>query len=116
MNGVDMIAMERGRQMYGEGWDTAHDDEHTDSELAFAAATYCILCRVDDGIKSCFGPPEDRTGYMRLAMETWPWSLSDLKPHGHIRNLARAGALIAAEIDRLQRLPADPPAGAGREA
>jgi hypothetical protein len=37
------------------------------------------------------------------APEKWPWSLSWWKPKGRIRNLERAGALIAAEIDRLDR-------------
>jgi len=35
---------------------------------------------------------------------TWPWEASWWKPSDDpIRNLAKAGALIAAEIDRLQR-------------
>jgi hypothetical protein len=33
----------------------------------------------------------------------WPWEWSFWKPRDPVRNLVIAGALIAAEIDRLQR-------------
>lgn len=33
----------------------------------------------------------------------WPWAVRWWKPKDPIRDLVRAGALIAAEIDRLQR-------------
>ena len=36
--------------------------------------------------------------------DDWPWSDKWWKPKDKIRDLVRAGALIAAEIDRLQRL------------
>jgi len=36
---------------------------------------------------------------------SWPWDEEWWKPDNDaVRNLAKAGALIAAEIDRLQRL------------
>ena len=35
---------------------------------------------------------------------TWPWEPASFKPQdGQIRNLVKSGALIAAEIERLQR-------------
>jgi hypothetical protein len=38
------------------------------------------------------------------AWQWWPWSFEWWKPKDRIRNLVRAGALIAAEIDRLQAM------------
>jgi hypothetical protein len=81
-DGVGHIAIERSRQLQVEGWTAGHDDEHEDGELAVAAACYCL----DD-------------------FEKWPWDLEWWKPtHDPIRDLTKAGALIAAEIDRLLRL------------
>jgi hypothetical protein len=37
-------------------------------------------------------------------LEIWPWNKSWWKPRNAIEDLTRAGALIAAEIDRLQRI------------
>ena len=34
----------------------------------------------------------------------WPWAPECFKPGDHKRNLVKAGALIAAELDRLLRL------------
>lgn len=39
-------------------------------------------------------------------MHLWPWGTQSFKPTNSIRDLTKAGALIAAEIDRLQRLNA----------
>jgi hypothetical protein len=78
------IADERERQKAVEGWAEAHDDEHTDQSLARAAA--------------CYANP-------RIAPDMWPasWHLAWWKPKDHRRNLVRAGALIVAEIERLDR-------------
>lgn len=85
-----MIAAERWRQTEIEGWTADHDDdEHGGQELAEAAICYA---RAGIGAESDVVP------------ERWPWSPQDWKPSGDgVRNLVRAGALIAAEIDRLQR-------------
>lgn len=103
--GAELIADERARQVSKEGWDATHDAEShgtadTEGDLAMAAAAYCVLCKVEDGHLSPFGDPGDRTEYMTLGMKLWPWSSKEIKPRGHMRNLIRAGALIAAEIDR----------------
>jgi hypothetical protein len=46
---------------------------------------------------------EDQSEYRRN--EGWPWDEKWWKPSTNpIRNLVKAGALIAAEIDRLQRV------------
>jgi hypothetical protein len=86
MTGVERIARERNRQIFEEGWDGPHDDEHVNGELAAAAHAYLLEVLDADGIFS------------------WPWDVSWWKPSDDpIRNLEKAGALIAAEIDRLSR-------------
>jgi hypothetical protein len=93
-NGVTLIAEERARQITEEGFDAERDDKHTIGELAAAAACYAQF--------ACAEALHGRTpvGYPG----GWPWDGSWWKPKGQIRDLVRAGALIAAEIDRLQRL------------
>jgi hypothetical protein len=84
--GVFRIAAERRRQIEAEGWTPAHDDTHKDGEMARAAAAYAL---------SSYGSIR---GY-----ELFPWSSEWWKPRTPLEDLARAGALIAAEIDRLLR-------------
>lgn len=94
--GAELIAAERRRQVEAEGWAPEHDDEHTKAELARAAHRY--LTRAIDRSGWPLG------GFGSLG---WPWSESWWKPSDDpIRNLVKAGALIAAEIDRLQRAEA----------
>lgn len=84
--GADMITVERYRQMTAEGWTAEHDDEHDRGQLLRATKAY--LDEVFSG-----------TG-----LRHWPWDRSHWKPSTDpIRNLVKAGALIAAEIDRLTR-------------
>lgn len=93
MSGVDDIASERWRQIFEEGWTHAHDDRHSRGEMAAAAVTYLL-----HGAQS---PAEMRSTPVR-----WPWSADWWKPKDRRADLVRAGALIAAEIDRLDRLEA----------
>lgn len=88
-DGADMIASERLRQMADEGWTAIHDDRYEEDELIRAATSYL------DG---------DRTG--EIPPTEWPWAERWWKPtpDDRVRELVKAGALIAAEIDRLQRL------------
>jgi hypothetical protein len=93
MTGAELIAAERRRQVDAEGWTPGHDDEHSQGELRRAAA--CYLSTRADGMHSLG--------------RFWPWEQSWWKPSPDpIRNLAKAGALIAAEIDRLQRAASTP--------
>ena len=94
--GAELIAEERQRQIEVEGWTKEHDAEHTNDSLALAAVCYAI-------------PKELRNySYCPLRKERvpdlWPWGLECWKPcpKDRIRELVKAGALIAAEIDRLQ--------------
>ena len=91
-SGVDLIAAERKRQIE-EGWDMDHDYiANNDEQLAQASALYAL--------PECFR--EDEYSVNNL----WPWDKKWWKPtpNDRIRELAKAGALIAAEIDRLQRI------------
>ena len=85
--GATLIAAERQRQITVEGWTPEHDDGHTGAQLALAAATYVLF-----GGVSTDCPPL-----------MWPWSSSWWKGQDRLKSLVKAGALIAAEIDRLQR-------------
>lgn len=91
-NGAELIAAERKRQATEEGWSPAHDAEHTNGELACAADAYIFAALANEA-----GKPVERT-------VMWPWEASWWKPSPDpVRNLVKAGALIAAEIDRLKR-------------
>lgn len=93
--GIELIAEERQRQVTVEGYDNAHDDEHSAGELAMAAMCYAM-----DPI---WRPAE-------IAPMGWPWigggEMDGFKPTpgDRVRELVKAGALIVAEIDRHQRL------------
>tara|TARA_R110002124_G_scaffold283189_1_gene458839 strand:+ start:456 stop:791 length:336 start_codon:yes stop_codon:yes gene_type:complete len=91
--GSQLIADERERQISQEGWSATHDDDHQHGELAVAGACYALTQS---------GAIEG--GANQIVDEMWPWHESSWKPGDPVRNLAKAGALIAAEIDRLQRL------------
>lgn len=92
--GVKAIADERARQVSAEGWTPEHDDEHPSGQLAAAGACYAFAAseqaKGDDTLR-------------RVPTIYWPWSSDWWKPKDQRRNLVRAGALIAAEIDRLDR-------------
>ena len=93
MNGTQLIAEERERQINEEGWTPAHDAQWKAQELGFAAR--CYLDKGVNLIPRLYDPSP-----------FWPWDNAWWKPSKDpVRNLVKAGALIAAEIDRLQRLP-----------
>ena len=101
--GAQLIAAERQRQIDVEGWTPEHDDEHVLGEMAGAAESYAFAARCQ-AIAAAHGAPpiplNDRIP------NHWPpsWHEDWYKPSDDsIRNLVKAGALIAAEIDR--RLP-----------
>ena len=86
--GAQLIAAERERQKRKEGWTAEHDDEHEWSEMALAA-----VCYARNGGSKAATCPRD-----------WPWDDLWWKPsNDRVRDLTKAGALIAAEIDRLLR-------------
>jgi hypothetical protein len=105
------VAAERQRQITGEQWSTAHDDAHTSGVLATAAACYAIHESNGRIVTQAAWPPKTAPyGWLH-----WPWDWEWFKPKDRRRNLVRAGALIIAEIERLDRLPAPPSGAAGEE-
>jgi hypothetical protein len=91
MNGIERIAAERERQIRVEGFDDEHDDELVNGELADGAACYCIG---QNFVFVLHGKPK-----------LWQFEKSWWKPsENRIRDLEKAGAMIAAEIDRLLRI------------
>jgi hypothetical protein len=105
--GVERIAAERRRQIEVERYSAEHDayhgaeDENAPGPLARAGAVYAT-------------PPEYR---YEIKQALWPYSWPfKPTPNDRIRELEKAGALIAAEIDRLTEAwrkdvpgPPDPP-------
>ena len=80
-SGIELISEERERQIIEERWTSVHDDSHNKGELVLAAH-----CYITDSVFA------------------WPWDIEWYKPKDRIKNLVRAGALLAAELDRIQRL------------
>lgn len=95
-NGVQLIAEERRRQIEKEGWTEQHDDQHNTGDLATAAACYA---------SAEFYRQSNLLGKNNTP-EIWPFHKHWWKPtpENRIRELQKAGALIAAEIDRLKRI------------
>lgn len=95
---IELIVAERKRQIEKEGWTKEHDDDHMGGELANAAAYYAMT---DDLISFI----DDEWGF-GMHLHVWPFDLKWLKrtPDDRIRELTKAGALIVAEIERIQRL------------
>lgn len=86
--GAEKIAAERQRQIEDEEWSLEHDDHHPDGQILHAA-----ICYAEESLPY---DPEPR--------HFWPWERCWWKPsEDKVRNLVKAGALIAAEIDRLER-------------
>jgi hypothetical protein len=100
-SGIERIADERQRQITQEGWTKEHDHKHSLGELADAAACYADMAGAQARGATV---AELRDAYTEgWGSLDWPWEPEWFKPTDDpIRNLEKAGALIAAEIDRLQ--------------
>lgn len=102
ITGAQLIAKERQRQLDVEQWNPEHDAKYENNELVKAAVCYAMppegfnIINRPDGLISQLNLPRTHL---------WPWDMEWWKPSGQggrIRDLMKAGALIAAEIDRLQ--------------
>ena len=97
--GLNLIAEERLRQIIEEGYTSKYDDRYDHNQLALAAACYCLPASVRSSHNF-----DLRGTTMRKSL--WPWKDEYWKPSNdnRIRELVKAGALIAAEIDHLLRI------------
>ena len=95
MTGAELIAQERQRQIEEERYSTQEDVLYwADQQLVRAAVCYAL-------------PQADRWARgVNATPAYWPWGEKFWKPtpNDRIRELVKAGALIAAEIDRLQAI------------
>lgn len=106
-DGATMIAEERARQVEKEGWDADHDKQHSRQELLWAAVAYVANAMHKLGVKE--GIARVSYGHKIISYEdvfprNWLRKYDKRSKHGTIRSLTIAGALIAAEIDRLHRM------------
>lgn len=104
VSGVELLAVERHRQKHAKGYDDVHDAGHAPGEILSAAIAYAIFARWQ---------VREHVGWTRAQVDEiilenwWPWDEREWKPveDKPIHNLVKAGALVAAEIDRLQARP-----------
>lgn len=82
-----VVQNERLRQISDKGYDYAHDDKFQEGQLARAAAAYAL--------------PSSR---FSEAPSFWPWQEHQFNPQSHCQNLIRAGALVVAELERIERM------------
>lgn len=127
MSGVELITKERERQIKKEKWSLKHDDKHTRGELVLAAISYAaperiyVQRQVLNGIALAdpfpwhqggrgypaegydkryeYGECRDNSGNVLPDPSTY-------NAEERLDLLVKAGALIAAEIDRIQRTSA----------
>jgi hypothetical protein len=85
---LDVLA-ERRRQVEVEGWAAERDDKYINCELARAAATYATCSHIEQ-LKLC-------------GEQVWPWHPDWWKRSTYRADLVKAGALVLAEIERLDR-------------
>jgi hypothetical protein len=85
------LLLERRRQIQDEGFTAARDDRFIDKQLGVAAACYAASHRV------AWHP------WLRGLRLSWPLNFGAPKVADYRRNLVKAGALIIAEIERLDR-------------
>lgn len=88
MTGIELIAAERKRQIEVKGWTDEHDSQHDDESLAIAACHYAL-------------PDNAYPPILNLWPDSWDYGYNNRGNSTRIRDLEKAGALIAAEIDRL---------------
>jgi len=97
---LELITEERQRQI-AKGYTASHDDDLIGGELAAGGGCFALYagwqspgCDVEDLAK------EKRS----IAGSDWPFERASFRPDENpIANLAKAGAMIVAEIERLQR-------------
>jgi hypothetical protein len=99
--GVKLIAAERRRQIEELGFGVGRDNKYKRGQLAGAGTCYAEVAARQIGRP--LRVQTAQAGWKPLN-QMWLWSLEWWKPSADpLPNLVKAGALIAAEIDRLLR-------------
>lgn len=98
---IGEIRAERLRQVCSESFTPEHDDQHIDRSLALAAGSYCESAARPSLLRR-------KSGFAFAIPKLWPlsWSKNWWKPKNPRADLVRAGALVVAEIERLDRAAA----------
>ena len=96
--GIELIEAERLSHP-GRGYDDAHDDGHSGTMLVSAAIAYAEASQSQQMLG--FRADMDLVREMHWPFEAATWSPRDIQ-----RNLVKAGAFIAAAIDRNARFEA----------
>lgn len=95
--GIELIAEERKRQIETKGYTLEQDDGYEDGQLFHAVESYMEASTWN-------GEPN----FTRKDLDScqWPWDqgFNPGNPVDAVLCLTKAGALIAAEIDRIQRI------------
>ena len=94
--GVELIADERKRQIEELGYSIEHDSKHLTSEFALNACSY-----IESAMIKAYG---GKTLTVEELKNGWLWDKEAFKPKTPLKDLIRAGALIAAAIDNLMRV------------
>ena len=99
LSGTELIAIERKRQIEELGFDYTNDAFYANEELAKAGAWYSLP--TFDRIK--FELMQTKNPDKKSVINIWPWDRLYYKPspESRIKELSKAGALIAAQIDYL---------------
>ena len=105
MTGAERITAERKRQIEEEGWTAEHDRRHSPQDLIAAGIRYAFEAGREGLMAS------DAYGFQSEV--PWPWDEYWWKPCPHVggliakedaeRMLEKAGALMAAAIDRMEQ-------------
>lgn len=104
-NGLEHISEERKRQQEDLKWTPENDDRYINNELGNAATAYLLANDLEIVSED---PMKNVTISVMMRRDMfWPFKDYSFKPspEDRVKELAKAGALIAAEIDRINREP-----------
>jgi len=101
LEAIELVLAERIRQVDGEGWTPAHDDqERREGQLAAAGASYALAVHQKALVHA-------RTGSLDVKPSAphprWPFSPLAWKPAGMRRMAVKGAALVLAELARQVR-------------
>lgn len=101
-NFLELVKVEREKQIKKHGYTPEHDDEHTDGSLADAAACYAANSRISPLYRVSW----TSLGQIQDIYPVWSWHPQYFKKEKHPRKkqLIISAALLMAEYDRLERI------------